>query len=89
MLFFGPVIALGVSRPGEVFEAVAMPRQRAASTLTREERIVKMHEERERQAQMRAKRDANTSMMRELESVINLRGPQKKVNGASVRITSV
>lgn len=72
-----------------VFEAVAMPRQRA-STLTRDERILKMQEERERQAQMRAKRDANTSMMRELESVINLRGPQKKVNGgATARITSV
>ncbi|KAF2161889.1 hypothetical protein M409DRAFT_58670 [Zasmidium cellare ATCC 36951] len=73
-----------------VFEAVAMPRQRA-STLTREERILKMHEERERQAQMRAKRDANTSMMRELESVINLRGPQKKTNGSggAARITSV
>lgn len=72
-----------------VFEAVALPRQRAASTLTREERIVKMHEERERQAQMRSKRDANTSMMRELESVINLRGPRKQVNGAGARITSV
>ena len=68
----------------EVFEAVAMPRQR--STFTREERIMKMHEERERQASLRAKRDANTSMLRELESVINLR--PKKVNG-DARITSI
>lgn len=67
----------------EVFEAIAMPRQR--STITREERIHKMQEERERQAILRAKRDANTSMLRELESVINLR-PKK--TGAT-RITSI
>ncbi|EME38335.1 hypothetical protein DOTSEDRAFT_75773 [Dothistroma septosporum NZE10] len=74
-----------------VFEAVAMPRQRAHtnSSLTREERIVKMHEERERQAQLRAKRDANTSMLRELESVINLRPKKPTVNGTPARITSL
>lgn len=74
-----------------VFEAVAMPRQRAHTntTLTREERIVKMHEERERQAQMRAKRDANTSMLRELESVINLRPKKPTANGTPARITSI
>ncbi|KAI7568359.1 hypothetical protein KC317_g4268 [Hortaea werneckii] len=60
----------------QVFEALAVPRQR--STLTREERIVKMQEERERQATLRAKRESNTNMLRELESVINLRpGPGK------------
>ena len=68
----------------EVFEAVALPRQR--STLTREERILKMQDERERQAMMRAKRDANTSMLRELESVINLRPTKKE---APSRITSI
>lgn len=67
----------------EVFEAVAMPRQR--TTLTREERIFKMQEERERQATLRSKRDANTSMLRELESVINLR-PK---NNPTARITSI
>jgi len=67
----------------QVFEAVAMPRQR--STRTRDERIMKMQEERERQATLRAKRDSNTNMLRELESVINLR-PNK--NGTS-RITSI
>lgn len=61
-----------------VFEAIAMPRQRS-NTLTREERIARMHEERERQATLRAKRDANTSMLRELESVINLR-PSKRLS---------
>jgi hypothetical protein len=69
----------------EVFEAIAMPRQR--STLTREERIMKMQEERERQATVRANRDANTSMLRELESVISLR-PKKNMTGAP-RITSI
>lgn len=68
----------------EVFEAVALPRQR--STLTREERIMKMQEERERQATLRANRDANTSMLRELESVINLR-PKK--TAVAPRITSI
>lgn len=67
----------------EVFEAVAMPRQRSA--LTREERIQKMQEERERQTILRAKRDANTSMLRELESVIHLR-PKKT---GEARITSI
>ncbi|RMY63262.1 hypothetical protein D0863_10676 [Hortaea werneckii] len=45
----------------QVFEALAVPRQR--STLTREERIVKMQEERERQATLRAKRESNTNML--------------------------
>lgn len=69
-----------------VFEAFAKPRQRA-STLTRQERIVRMHEERERQAALRSKRDANTSMLRELESVINLR-PKKTLDGGA-RVTSL
>jgi hypothetical protein len=67
-----------------VFEAVAMPRPRA-STSTREERVMKMQEDRMRQAEMRAKRDANTNMLRELESVIYLR-PRKLING---RVTSL
>lgn len=67
-----------------VFEAVALPRQRSA--LTREERIAKMYEERERQATVRAKRESNTSVMRELESVISLRPARK---GGVGRITSI
>nr|POF19994.1 hypothetical protein CFP56_52243 [Quercus suber] len=55
----------------EIFEAIAMPKQR--STLTREERLLKMQDERERQAALRAKRESSTTMLRELESVINLR----------------
>ncbi|KXT10522.1 hypothetical protein AC579_2360 [Pseudocercospora musae] len=72
-----------------VFEAVAMPRQRA-TTLTREERIAKMHEERAKQADLRAKRDANTSMLRELESVISLRPKKTATNGnGPARVTSL
>lgn len=55
----------------EVFEAVAKPRQR--STLTREERIVKMKEDREQKAEARQQMDATRGMLRELETVINLR----------------
>ena len=67
----------------EVFEAVAIPKQR--STSTREERILKMQEERERQAAVRADRDANTHMLKELQSVINLRPKRTSV----ARITSI
>ncbi|KAF2723311.1 hypothetical protein K431DRAFT_28216 [Polychaeton citri CBS 116435] len=67
----------------QVFEAIAIPRHR--STLTRDERVAKMYEERERQATIRANRDANTSMLKELETVINLR-PKKPGPG---RITSI
>lgn len=55
----------------EVFEAVALPRAR--STLTREERIVKVREEREQKAHARQQMDATRGMMKELETVINLR----------------
>ncbi|KAG9250023.1 Mysoin-binding motif of peroxisomes-domain-containing protein [Emericellopsis atlantica] len=55
----------------EVFEAVALPRQR--STLTREERIAKVKEEREQRATARQHVEATRGMMKELETVINLR----------------
>lgn len=67
----------------EVFEAVAVPRQR--STLTREERMAKMKEDRVRQAIVKGKADANTHMLKELEMVIKLR-PRGRTTG---RITSV
>ncbi|TQV96794.1 proliferating cell nuclear antigen (PCNA) [Cordyceps javanica] len=55
----------------EVFEAVAIPRPR--STLTREERLTKMRDDREQKAQARQQMDATRGMLRELETVINLR----------------
>lgn len=62
----------------EVFEAVAMP-LRPRSTMTREERIIKMREDRERRAETKEKADASRGMLKELEMVINLR-PNKNGN---------
>ena len=59
----------------EVFEAIALPRPR--STLTREQRFTKMKDERAEREARREKAEANTHMLRELESVINLR-PKRK-----------
>ena len=67
----------------EIFEAVALPRQR--STLTREERIAKMKEDRMRQAIVKEKANANTHMLKELETVIKLR-PRGRTTG---RITNI
>ncbi|KAI9698131.1 MAG: hypothetical protein M1836_004133 [Candelina mexicana] len=67
----------------EVFEAIAAPRPR--STLSREERIAKMKQDRIRQAEVREKAESNTHMMKELESVISLR-PRGRTTG---RITSI
>lgn len=55
----------------EVFEAVAKPRPR--SMLTWDERLAKMKEDREQKAQSRQQMDATRGMLRELETVINLR----------------
>jgi hypothetical protein len=79
-------IATTPSEEGEaVFEAIAMPKKR--SSLTREERITQMHNERERRTSLMAKREANTNMMKELENVITLR-PKKGISGPT-RITSI
>lgn len=75
-----------MSSDEEVFEAVALPKQR--SMLSREERIAKMKDERVRQAVLRESRDTSTNMLRELETVIKLR-PQKKERGSKGRIMSV
>ncbi|KJZ77878.1 hypothetical protein HIM_02515 [Hirsutella minnesotensis 3608] len=61
----------------EIFEAVARPRPR--SSLTREERIIKMREDREQKAQARQHMDATRGMLRELETVISLR-PGKRAS---------
>ncbi|KAL1970580.1 hypothetical protein VTN77DRAFT_4224 [Rasamsonia byssochlamydoides] len=53
----------------EIFEAVVLPRKRH-SMMTREERIARVKEERARQAAARERADANTNMLRELETVI-------------------
>ncbi|KKA26709.1 hypothetical protein TD95_004743 [Thielaviopsis punctulata] len=63
----------------QVFEAVALPPSRPRSILTREERIAKMKEERERRESLRDRAEANKGMLRELEMVINLR-PRNRVS---------
>jgi hypothetical protein len=72
----------------EVFEAVAMPRQRPKSTMTREERILKMKEDRVKRESTKDSKEANTRMLRELESVINMR-PRGRTTGSGGRIMSV
>ena len=71
------------SSDDEIFEAIALPRQR--SILTREERIAKMKEDRMRHAVVREKADASTHMLKELETVIKLR-PRGRTTG---RLTSI
>lgn len=73
-----------MSSDEEVFEAVApAPRQR--SLLTRDERIARMAEERVKAAAARESREASTNMLKELETVINLRPPKRRPG----RITSL
>jgi Mysoin-binding motif of peroxisomes len=70
----------------EIFEAIAIPRTRPS--LTREQRIAKMQEERVRATAARERRDAGMSMIRELESVIHLR-PAPGGKNKPGRITSI
>lgn len=71
------------TRPGslvepEVFEAVSMPRPR--SILTREERLVRMREDRKTKEVAKAKADAYRGMVRELEGVLVKKGPRGRVS---------
>lgn len=67
----------------EVFEAIALPRPK--SSLSRDERIAQMKEDRVRQAVAKSKAEASTRMLKELETVIKLR-PRGRTTG---RITSL
>ena len=62
----------------EVFEAVALPRPR--STMTREERLAKVREERARQSNVRERADASQYILKELETVIKMR-PRSTTTG--------
>ncbi|KAF2705329.1 hypothetical protein K504DRAFT_460584 [Pleomassaria siparia CBS 279.74] len=81
-----PSSVAGSNSDDEIFEAIAMPRTRP-TTMTREERLHKIQDDRTKQANLREQRDASNKMMRELESVINLR-PQR-VAGSGARVTSI
>lgn len=70
----------------EIFEAVVLPRPRnKRASLTRDERLARVREERARQANAREKVDANTNMLKELEMVIK----QRPRNQQSKRVTSI
>ncbi|KAK7459211.1 hypothetical protein CaCOL14_002840 [Colletotrichum acutatum] len=71
----------------EIFEAVAKP-FRPRSLLTRDERIVKMREDREKREIAKEKADANKGMLKELEMVINLR-PRPRAGTNPSRIVSM
>jgi hypothetical protein len=75
----------GSNSDDEVFEAIAIPKTRL--NMSREERMHKIQEDRARQASAREQRDASKNMLKELESVINLR-PQRMTMPAS-RVTSL
>lgn len=82
---FGSSKSGGESDEAEVFEAVSMP-SRPRSLLTREERIARMKEEREKRELARERAETNRGMLRELEMVINLR-PKRATMPAPSRIS--
>jgi hypothetical protein len=75
----------GSNSDDEVFEAIAIPKTRA--TMSRDERMLKIQEDRVRQASAREQRDASTNMLKELESVISLR--PHRATGPGGRVTSL
>ncbi|KAJ5629999.1 hypothetical protein N7528_003656 [Penicillium herquei] len=74
----------------EIFEAVVLPAARnKRASLTRDERLARVREERVRQATAREKADANNSMLKELEMVIKQRprnNPSKRVTMLEARL---
>ncbi|KAI2619348.1 Mysoin-binding motif of peroxisomes-domain-containing protein [Hypomontagnella submonticulosa] len=69
-----PPSELDMAIEPEVFEAISIPRPK--SLLTREERIVKMREDRKAKEIAKAKAEAQRGMMRELQGVLE-RKPQR------------
>jgi Mysoin-binding motif of peroxisomes len=75
----------GAGSDEEIFEAVALPPKPKRLSLTREEKLAKMQEDRRKRATLQESRDATTSMLRELETVIKHR-PRGRTTS---RITTV
>lgn len=67
----------------EVFEAIAIPKTRGRLSMTREERMRRIED----QKSLREQREGHNSMMRELESVIQFRPQRKSPSGG--RVTSL
>ncbi|KAF1969200.1 hypothetical protein BU23DRAFT_557880 [Bimuria novae-zelandiae CBS 107.79] len=76
----------GSNSDDEIFEAIAIPKTRMS--MTREERMHKIQEDRARQASAREQREANNNVMKELESVLKLARPHQRVRSTG-RITSI
>ena len=67
-----------------VFEAVSLPpASKRKSLLSRDDRVAKMKEDRERRAEAREQADASRGMLRELEMVINLRPKGMRTDAGS------
>ncbi|KAI9374821.1 proliferating cell nuclear antigen [Aspergillus egyptiacus] len=64
-------ITYNVDEAEEIFEAVALPARSKRMSLTREERIARVKEDRARQAAARERADASTNMLKELEMLPN------------------
>ncbi|QQK39599.1 Proliferating cell nuclear antigen [Penicillium digitatum] len=70
----------------EIFEAVVLPASRnKRMSLTRDERLARVREDRARQAIAREKVDASKNMLKELEMVIK----QRPGNNSAKRVTSI
>ncbi|KAH2902273.1 hypothetical protein KXW22_009266 [Aspergillus fumigatus] len=78
-----PSIIQSVDEDEEIFESVVLPSRNKRASLTREERIARVKEDRAKQAAARERADANTSMLKELEMVIK----QRPRTTASKRVT--
>ncbi|GFF55156.1 proliferating cell nuclear antigen [Aspergillus udagawae] len=68
-----PSIIQSVDDEEEIFESIVLPSRNKRASLTREERIARVKEDRAKQAAARERADANTSMLKELEMVIKQR----------------
>ncbi|CUS09056.1 unnamed protein product [Tuber aestivum] len=75
-----------LSEDEQVFEAVAEPRPR--SMMTRDERILKVQEERVRIAEHKKKAEAGLALQRELQAVLINRPPSKRKPAASRNIST-
>ncbi|EAW08243.1 vezatin family protein [Aspergillus clavatus NRRL 1] len=80
-----PSIVQSMDDDEEIFESIALPARNKRASLTREERIARVKEDRAKQAAARDRVDANTSMLKELEMVIK----QRPRVTASKRVTSI
>lgn len=80
-----PSIIQSIDDDEEIFESIVLPSRNKRASLTREERIARVKEDRAKQAAARDRADANTSMLKELEMVIK----QRPRTTASKRVTSI